>query len=196
MASAGHAPQQDTGVADSRVSGDHGDINARLADLEARIERLEARAAPAPAGRTVERDRTAAYDPEVFWALEGVRARAKGNGAVLLTGTVELPTGERAEWQEAFPVESLLEADWSLCADALAALGHPIRLVLLREILRGARTTADLSAIEELGTTGQLYHHLRQLVAVGWLRTSGRGRYEVPAPKVVPLLVMMGGSQP
>lgn len=122
--------------------------------------------------------------------------RTEGSGGVLLTGTVELPTGGRAEWQEAFAVESLLEADWSLCADTLAALGHPIRLVLLREVLRGAQTAADLGAIEELGTTGQLYHHLRQLVGAGWLRTSGRGRYEVPAPRVVPLLVMIGGTQP
>ena len=34
--------------------------------------------------------------------------------------------------------------------------------------------------IDGLGTTGQAYHHLRQLAAVGWLHSTGRGRYEVP----------------
>lgn len=119
-----------------------------------------------------------------------------GDGAVLLTGTVQLPTGERADWQEGFSTESLLDADWSLCAETLAALGHPIRLVLLREVLRGTKTAAELGTIEELSTSGQLYHHLRPLLGAGWLRTLGRGRYEVPAPRVVPLLTIIGGTQP
>lgn len=180
---------------------DASNLAGRLAEIEARIDRLEQRDQPSPAARDdapdgAGTDRTVPYDPEVFWALEGLRARMEGNGGVLFTGTVELPTGGRAVWQEAFSTDSLLEADWSLCAESLTALGHPIRLLLLGEVLRGVRTTSDLGAIKGLGTTGQLYHHLRQLVAAGWLRTSGRGRYEVPAPKVIPLLVIIGGTQP
>lgn len=184
-------PEEDLGRADLAV---------RLDELEARVELLEGRDQVAPSTRTATAraitDRAVSYDPEVFWALEGLRARTEGNSSVLLTGTVELPTGERADWQEGFLVDALLEADWSHCADTVAALGHPIRLLLLREVLRGVRTTADLGAIEELGTSGQLYHHLRQLVTAGWLRASGRGRYEVPPQKVVPLLVIIGGTQP
>ena len=37
--------------------------------------------------------------------------------------------------------------------------------------------------------THQLHHHLRQLVAAGWLASTRRGHYEVPAARVVPLLV-------
>ncbi len=40
-------------------------------------------------------------------------------------------------------------------------------------------------------TTGQIYHHLRLLTAAGWLHTTGRGRYEVPGTRVVPLLVVL-----
>jgi len=41
----------------------------------------------------------------------------------------------------------------------------------------------------QLGTSGQVHHHVRQLVAAGWLRPTARGRYEVPVDRVVPLLV-------
>lgn len=61
-----------------------------------------------------------------------------------------------------------------------------LRLLLVRHILHGARTTGELAEIDGLGTTGQLYHHLRQLVGAGWLRSSARGQYAVPPERVVP----------
>jgi hypothetical protein len=70
-----------------------------------------------------------------------------------------------------------------------------VRLLLLREILQGARTTSELAAHERLGTTGQLYHHLRQLVAAGWLRTTARGQYRVPGERVVPLLTVLAAAR-
>ncbi len=57
--------------------------------------------------------------------------------------------------------------------------------------MRGVRTTAALLAEDSLGTTGQLHHHLRQLVAAGWLSVVKRGEYAVPAQRAVPLLVIM-----
>nr|WP_260255900.1 helix-turn-helix domain-containing protein [Streptomyces sp. 840.1] len=87
-------------------------------------------------------------------------------------------------------------ADWSDAAESFAALGHPVRLRLLREILGGRRTAAELAALDETGTTGQIYHHLRQLTGAGWLHTTGRGRYEVPGVRVVPLLVVLTAARP
>ncbi|PWJ53033.1 hypothetical protein SAMN06264364_11550 [Quadrisphaera granulorum] len=72
-------------------------------------------------------------------------------------------------------------------------LGSPVRLLLVR-VLRsatGSATAAELADDEALGTSGQVYHHVRQLVAAGWLRTAARGRYAVPAERVVPLLVAL-----
>ena len=102
----------------------------------------------------------------MYWALEGLRTRVAGveGGAVLFTGTVDLPTGEHYDWQYGLTVENLMDDDWATWAGTLGALGHPARLLLLRRVLAGVRTTADLAADEGLGTTGQIYHHLRQLV--------------------------------
>ncbi|XVQ13995.1 ArsR/SmtB family transcription factor [Spirillospora sp. CA-255316] len=164
----------------------------RLARLEERVARLEEGSRPAAPGRGDEAARPAP-DTETFWALNGLKERM--DDAVLFTGSVTLPAGEHYEWQQGHRTADLLADDWSQAADALSALAHPVRLLLLREIMCGARTTAELAAHERLGTTGQLYHHLRQLVAAGWLRTTARGQYAVPGERVVPILTMLAAAR-
>lgn len=156
----------------------------RLTELERRVTRLESGGTP----RQVP-------DTETFWALEALKQRMDAPGGVLFTGAVDLPTGEHIEWQQGYGTEDLLADDWSARAPVFGALAHPVRLLLLREILHGARTTAELSAHERLGTTGQLYHHLRQLASAGWLRATARGQYTIPGERVVPLLVALAATR-
>lgn len=115
---------------------------------------------------------------------------------MLYTGSVRLPTGEQYGWQYGAFTEALFDGDWADTAESFAALGHPVRLRLLREILGGLRTAAELAALDGAGTTGQIYHHLRQLTGAGWLHAAGRGRYEVPPARVVPLLVVLTAARP
>lgn len=151
----------------------------RWALLEKRIAALEARVADGADPR----------DDDTFWALRELKRQAEGRSHVLFTGSVTLPTGAHYEWQETVEVSSMLEADPTQAVAALSALAHPVRLQLLHKVLHGRHTVSDLG--EGLGTSGQLYHHLRQLVAEGWLTTSGRGLYDVPAERVVPLLTLL-----
>ncbi|MFB4306654.1 ArsR/SmtB family transcription factor [Actinomadura sp. GTD37] len=161
--------------------------------LADRVARLEERVAHLEGPRPVPADRPDA--DETFWALHGLKDRVAEPGAVLFTGSVTLPSGEHYEWQQGSLADDLLEDDWSQAAEALGALAHPVRLLLLREILQGARTTAELAAHEGLGTTGQLYHHLHRLVAAGWLRSTARGRFSVPGDRVVPVLTVLAASR-
>ncbi|HEY8481946.1 MAG TPA: ArsR family transcriptional regulator [Spirillospora sp.] len=163
-------------------------------ELAERIARLEERVTLLEQSRADSETEPPARG-ETLWALYGLKDRVDDPGAVLFTGSVTLPPGEHYEWQEGHLTGELLADDWSQAADTLAALAHPVRLLLLREILHGARTTAELAAHEQLGTTGQLYHHLRQLVAAGWLRTTARGRYSVPGERVVPLLAVLAATR-
>ncbi|EPR76739.1 hypothetical protein ADILRU_0922 [Leifsonia rubra CMS 76R] len=136
--------------------------------------------------------RLVARSQEKFWALEGLRERIEDDaGNVMIVGAVGLPTGETYDWQQAESVATALQLEWSDLSDVLGALGHPIRLIILQNIVNGTRSTLQLAAIPELGTTGQLHHHLRLLVAAGWLTSTGRGHYAVPAPRVVPLLAIL-----
>jgi hypothetical protein len=167
-------------------------LAARVAALEARVESLERGDAPPPG-----RDEGASLPlRQRFWVLEGLKQRLRGDdGAVQFAGVVPLPGGEWIEWQWGEPSGALLAADWGELGAALAALGHPVRLLLLHEVLSGTHAVADLAEREGLGTSGQLYHHLRQLVAAGWLRTTARGRYSVPPDRVVPLLVVLSAAR-
>ncbi|MEV3932874.1 MULTISPECIES: helix-turn-helix transcriptional regulator [unclassified Streptomyces] len=174
------------------------ELEDRVAELERRLAVLESAAG---GGK-----------PELgvgdFWALDGLKdqleqvGEAAADGGVLFTGAVKLPAGERYEWQYGALTAGLLGSadedrpDWAEAAEPLAALGHPVRLRLLREILGGRRTAAELAESDDTGTTGQIYHHLRLLTGAGWLHTTGRGRYEVPGVRVVPLLVVLTAARP
>ncbi|MBU5423449.1 winged helix-turn-helix domain-containing protein [Cellulomonas hominis] len=171
-----------------------------LADLEQRVARLEAAAGIAqdpprdPGGRT-----PAPADDDPFWALNALREVATGRGAVLYTGTVTLDA-DPVEWQLGLPVDAILDRDWetSSAPTALAALGHPARLRFLQEIARGRDTVARLAELDGVGTTGQIYHHLSQLQAVGWVQQTRRGAYAIPPDRLVPLLTVVlaaGGAR-
>ncbi len=170
-------------------------LRADLDALTARVdhwERGEMAADPRP-------DRQAAVDGR-FWALDELRARlpeheSTVDGAVMLVGSLTLPDGGPVEWQQGAGSAGMLEADWADQAAVFAALGHPLRLELLRHVLGGTHHTAELGTLASVGTAGQLHHHLRQLVSAGWLRQSGRGAYEVPAARVVPLLACLTAAQ-
>lgn len=160
----------------------------RIEALERRVTALEAQgghaSGPEPVGDG---------EAGTFWALEGLRSRIGDPGAVMMVGSVRTPKGHEARWQMAEQVESLLASDFAERAESLSALAHPVRLRILQRVLTDADTVRDLTATGEFGTSGQIYHHLRQLASHGWLRATGGGRYEVPAARVVPLLTMLLG---
>ena len=158
------------------------DLEARVAALEEALARL-APARPAPAEEAPVPD---------LWLVETLRERHP-RGAVAFGGTVAVGKGDVA-WQWGADAESLREADWSSAAGVFDALAHPVRLHLLQRVLNGTVSTADLALDDALGTTGQLHHHLRALVAAGWLQSVGRGTWAVPAPRVVPLLVVVSAG--
>jgi len=97
----------------------------------------------------------------------------------------------RSDSRQAGAAQALRELrarrDWSEVAPALAALGSPIRLTLLREIVSGHATVNSLSQVEGLGTSGQIYHHLRHLTAEGWLHTPTRGTFAIPPSRTTAL---------
>lgn len=172
---------------------DQSTIERRLADLEHEVSRLSALAAhpAAPADGAEPEATDAGTEPagadDPLWFVNELGRRAPG--AVMMAGAVETQSGP-VRWQYGLHAEGLLAHDWSDLARPLEALGHPARIELVRQVMRGAHTTAELLQLEHLASSGQLYHHLRQLVSAGWLVSPRRGHYEVPAARVVPLLVL------
>lgn len=157
-------------------------LDERLARIEERLAALEHESA-----------RPVAVDPETFWVLEGLRDQAADPGTVIYAGSVRTAQGP-VEWQYAHDAADLLAEDLDAepVAARMAALGHPARLGILTAVLRGHDRTSDLGELLDLGTSGQVYHHVKALTAAGWLRPARRGRLTVPAERVVPLLTAMG----
>src|SRR5699024_12837992 len=85
------------------------------------------------------------------------------------------------------PTEHLLAAAWAEHAETVAALGHPLRLAILRRLLDGEHTVAQLVDELELASTGVAYHHLSALQTSGWVTSPRRGSWALSAPRVVPL---------
>lgn len=171
---------------DPLLTDDHPDpgdsaLLQRVAALERRVEALEgggSASVPVPD-----------HDDQL-WALDGAKARHEPPGAVVLAGAVTVPDGRIAHYQLNGPATELFESDFADRVEALSALAHPVRLRILQRLLTDSSTVQELVERGEFGTSGQIYHHLRQLVSAGWLQSRGRGHYEVPVARVVPLLTI------
>ncbi|HEY5978948.1 MAG TPA: helix-turn-helix domain-containing protein [Microlunatus sp.] len=161
------------------------------ADLAERVRRLE----ELVSGRPPARPDSAGPDADTFWILDGLEQRV-GSGAIAYAGSLARDDGP-VRWQLTHDSDELIERDWTALAPTLGALGHPARLHILQLITRGeAASAADLADTPGLGSTGQIYHHLRQLVGAGWLRSTTKGRHEVPPERLVPLLVILAAGTP
>lgn len=163
-------------------------LEAAVANLTARLDARDARAADAPATADDDTD-SRGLD---LWLLDALDARLP-EGAISYGGVATVDEGP-IRWQWTVPSGPLLADDWSQSTDRIAALSHPVRLRLLQRVLAGTTKTADLGDDPDLGTTGQLHHHLRILVSAGWLQTRRRGHYHVPRERVVPLLVVLAAA--
>lgn len=160
--------------------------------LEDRVATLEAAVADLRNGTTTRPAAGSAESSDRFWLLDQVRARHP-EGAVSFGGTAQVGDGEVA-WQWGALSDELRQQDWEPAAAVFDALSHPVRLRLLQQVLNGVATTAELAEDPAMGTTGQLHHHLRALVAAGWLHTTGRAHWAVPPHRVIPLLVVVSAA--
>jgi DNA-binding transcriptional ArsR family regulator len=73
-------------------------------------------------------------------------------------------------------VEGLLKLPDYKVAQVLSVLGSEVRLAMLRSMLWEPKTAAELVTQLQLGTTGQAYHHLRELERAGYIEQR-EGRY-------------------
>lgn len=167
------------------LAGQVADMSRRLSEIEARL------------GGDHRGPRPDEALAEAHWALPQLRERLQeaARGGVLFAGSVVGLDAELVEWERSAATDSMLSLDWSEAADTLGALSHPVRLRLIQALAGGRTAVTELIELEGLGTTGQIYHHLRQLVSAGWLETTGRSRYQIPATRLVPLLVMVTAAR-
>jgi DNA-binding transcriptional ArsR family regulator len=183
------------GAAANQGARDPDGLADRVSELERRVALLEdGRAAPAHTGPPI-------VDADKFWALARLAERTGPEfdrdgvaGSLLYAGRALTPGGGDLIWQVEHPLPGVLAEGWDDAATVLATLGNPVRLEIVRRILLGGETVQQLQEIPGLGTSGQLYHHLRDLQAAGLVTQRRRGSYGVPADKVIPALVIIAAA--
>jgi len=169
-------------------------IERRMLALEDRLRRLESRPGPAGArGGGAAADRT--------WVIDGLRPRAappprrgRAGGRVAFAGIVYGGDESNYQWLGERELARLFEQNWSDWAGTFEALGHPVRLELLRALAHGVRDVRALGALPAMKTTGQLYHHLRVLAAAGWVRQLQRNHYTIVPDRVVALMIIVAAA--
>lgn len=62
-------------------------------------------------------------------------------------------------------------------AQILSVLGSEVRLAILRHLLDAPKTAAEIVTALGFKTTGQAYHHLRELERAGYVKQREGGRY-------------------
>jgi hypothetical protein len=164
--------------------------------VEARLRALEHTvAALGVAVRPDANERKSSLPLKRFWAIDHIAQHGGEKGGVVFAGQVTLPIGETYAWQIQGGTNDLMAAEWNVANAPLAALAHPMRLTILKALLNGQRDTQSLQVLPDMGTTGQLYHHLKELESAGWIRQPRRGEYTVLAERVVPLLTILSACE-
>lgn len=182
------------------------DLASRVARLEQQVAALSSAAgadavpgppgpdgpqpAPAPGTRAASTAPASPADQDLFWALRGQQARVPAPGGVTYAGSVDVGMGH-VDYQWGRTTEHLLAADWAEHAEAVTALGHPLRLTILRRLLDAEHTVAQLVDELDLASTGVAYHHLSALQNGGWVASPRRGTWTIPVSRIIPLLTII-----
>jgi DNA-binding transcriptional ArsR family regulator len=165
---------------------------SRLDDLERRVAALEANAPATGAAEPTPLADLKALDD--LRRRDGPRyTRGRMRGAVTYAGSAKLGE-EEVLWAGERGLAQIWDLGLAEVARLLAALGHPARLALVRALLVGERSSQELQEVIGSGSAGQLYHHLKDLLAAGVVDQAGRSRYRISVGRIVPLLVIFAAA--
>ncbi|WP_227872163.1 helix-turn-helix domain-containing protein [Paenibacillus albus] len=115
-----------------------------------------------------------------------------GSGKLHFAGSFR-QDGSLLKWEaQERNVQQLMQTDSEKSAKILAALGHKQRLDILRTIIEAPQTGSSLVDQLGMGTTGQLYHHIKALAGADLLQQEERGgAYRVPEYRLLPMLLLL-----
>lgn len=119
-----------------------------------------------------------------------------GSGLVSYLG-VYSSGGQQSNWiRNTVPTEDLLSLiESGMASKVLACIGNANRLAILLEILRGPKTVASLVEKCGFGSTGQVYHHMKPLLAADIVveDEKQKGVYILQPHKVQGIIMLLAG---
>jgi DNA-binding transcriptional ArsR family regulator len=160
----------------------------RVDELAGRVEELAERVSRLEGHRTDSARMDASLVRDLLADLGGAGGSEQA-GAVLYAGAGPWSEGTLAlqivrGWQD------VLDASEDALARVMSALANPTRIRIVGELLQGPVATGELAERLEQPSAGQLFHHLKELLAAGIIHQPVRGTYAIGDRHVVPLLVL------
>jgi ArsR family transcriptional regulator, arsenate/arsenite/antimonite-responsive transcriptional repressor len=167
----------------------------RFAALEEQIVALEERLAALE--KRLPQEATALPFPQNFFMTatfpQGQRP-SQGEHSVqgMLTygGAVQF-AGKPQQIQRQQLLAPLFEMSPEVLAQVFAALANPHRIIILRLLYQGSRTSQQLQEALGMSSAGQLYHHLKELLALGLIVQHSRSAYSLDPAKVITICVAL-----
>ena len=110
---------------------------------------------------------------------EALRTAVEGRSIIGHFGALVIEGQSHSWWSIRFDdsVGKLLTNPDYKVAQILSVLGSEVRLAILRHLLEAPKTAAELVTALGMTTTGQAYHHLRELERGGYVKQRAGGRY-------------------
>jgi len=135
-------------------------------------------------------------DERLTGMMEELCNTAEGTGAVTYFGV--FASGDRqSNWmRNQVNTDGLLQLiESNAAARVLACIGNNDRLNLLLALLRSPRTAAQLVKQCGYNTTGQVYHHLKPLLAADLVKEdeNTRGSYVIQPHRVQGIIMLLAG---
>lgn len=116
------------------------------------------------------------------------------DGSVFYSGQVHL-NGQNIRWEpQQRRLNQLLGMNTEKAAKILAALGNKQRLDILKAVMAEPLSGSELVERLNMGTTGQLYHHLKALLGADLLVQEQGGRYALPQHRSLPFLLLLSAA--
>jgi len=167
-------------------------LERQLTDLSERLAALERVPAGAPADAAPSRPGMPAPPPRLKPAGD------EGPGSAGADDESEFAYSGRARFggqmlfiQQRGRLADVMNTNPERVAKVFAALASPARIVLVRALLDGPRTSQELRQELDDPSVGQLYHHLKELLAAGLVVQPGRSVYALPRGSQISLCLQI-----
>lgn len=170
-----------------------------LSALEHRVAALEAVHVQHGPGREPKPELTNSAELDLWLVREIDHRRpvnASPDGSVAFGGVAHNlgHSGGEVVYQWHRDNQDLIDDTWDGAITRLAAIAHPARGAIMRRLLVGSASVAQLIDEHILRSPGTSYHHLNTLVAAGWVEKNDTGEYSVRAARVIPLLTIIAAA--
>ncbi len=157
------------------------------------VQELAERVARLEGFRPIPSHRDTALVQQLLKDLEGDGSSEPGAATVVYAGAGPWEDGTVA-WQIGRGWDDVRAASDEAVARVLSALANGTRLRILGELLRGPVATGELADRLDQPSSGQLFHHLKELIAAGVIHQPVRGTYAIRRHHAVPLLAVLSAA--